>query len=138
MSIGVTPAAFFVGQGGHRIDSGIVVRYESTLELLKLLPLNYSWDEQQEAVFRVLAACVTMTEGNEDEDATWECEKPYHDVTYPVMRDVLLYEWCLPHWTKTREKWITKDRTGYADGAMRLIRQLSKETRRNNVTEVTA
>jgi hypothetical protein len=62
----------------------------------------------------------------------WDCELPYHDVPYVITRDVLLYEWCRPHWKKNGSRWVTKKRDGYADGAMRFLRRLSNENRRGD------
>ena len=131
-SIGVHPSAFFRNTKGmgQPIHSGIEWSYSNVLELLKMLPLNYSWEEQQEAVFCIIQAAQDMSPGS------FDFESPYHEIPYVIMRDVLLYAYCEQHWLPfAREDvdWINKERTGYADKMMRLIRSLSQETRTGEI-----
>ena len=126
-AIGLPLSAFFRDSKGigERIETGITWTYPNVLELMKMLPLNYSWEEQQEAVFRVLAACQEM--GGD----VWECEKPYHEVPYHIMRDVLIYNYCEQDWLTTKgEDWMNGEGTGYADKRIRLVRTLSQEARK--------
>ena len=130
-AIGVPFSAFFRDSKGvgERIQSGIKWTYPDTLSLMEMLPLNYSWEEQQDAVFRVLNGCREM--GGD----VWECEKPYHEVPYHIMRDVLIHNYCEQDWlTKDGEDWTNYEGTGYADKHIKLIRQLSQEARTNNAT----
>jgi hypothetical protein len=125
-SIGVGASAFFVG-GSGTIRVPVEWTYLPFLELLKMLPLGYSWDEQIEAVFRTLDV---------DLDNDIRClNLPYHEVPWTVARDVLLYTYCLPHWKASAESWWGDEGLGYADKAMRAIAHLSGETKTNDLTQ---
>lgn len=127
-SIGVTLASFFPGNTSPgQIKPQIEWHYTPTLELLKLLPLGYSWDEQIEAVFRTLDVDI----GNDIR----ALGLPFHEVPFIVMRDVLLYTFVQPHWEATGADWWNSEHTGYSDQAMRALGQLSRDTRTNNLSQ---
>jgi len=126
-AIGTTTSAFFKGgsKGGTRIP--IEWHYLPFLELLKMLPLGYSWEEQIEAIFRTLDV---------DIDNDIRClSLPYHEVPFTVARDVLLYTYCLPHWKESIEAWTGPEGLGYADKHMRTIAQLNGETKTNDLSQ---
>jgi len=126
-AIGVPLGAFFAGGSRGRITVPIQWEYTNFLELLKLLPLGYSWDEQVEAVFRTLDV---------DIDNDINClMMPFHDVPFTVARDVLLYTYALPDFQASGEQWWSEEGTGYADKAMRALAQLSRDTRTNDLSQ---
>jgi hypothetical protein len=125
-SIGVPLTAFFPGNTSPgQVRPTIIWKYTPVLELLKLLPLGYSWEDQIEAVFRTMEA---------DED-TGCLGLPFHEVPFTVMRDVLLFAYTEPDWRESGAEWWNNERTGYSDQAMRALSQLSRETRTNDLSQ---
>lgn len=127
-SIGVPLGAFFAGSTSPgQIKPRVEWKYTPFLELLKLLPLDYSWDEQVEAVFRTL---------DTDIDNDIRCLMlPFHEVPFSVARDVLLYTYVLPDFQSSGELWWDNEGTGYGDKAMRALAQLSRDTRTNSLSQ---
>lgn len=125
-AIGVPLGSFFPGnKAPGQIKPSIVWKYVPVLELLKLLPLGYSWEEQMEAVFRTMEAdydvgCLSL---------------PFHEVPFTIMRDVLLYTYVEPHWREADTEWWNDEHTGYSDQAMKMLGQLSRDTRTNNLSQ---
>ena len=90
-SIGVHTTAFF--KDGRSSTFAIQPRTEwrepSTLDLLKLLPLGMSFDQQVEAVFRVLDCAYLLPIDND----TIDLEAPIRGMTL-VTRQTYLRLWC--------------------------------------------
>ena len=124
-AIGVPLSAFFPGSSlkPGQVRPKVGWQYLNVLEVLKLMPLGYSWDEQIEAVFRTL-------DTDRDIDMLM---LPYHEVPYHIMRDVYLYAWCLPHWEALNVVWWTYERDGYADQGMKMVRRLSQSNRTSDL-----
>jgi hypothetical protein len=124
-SIGLPLSAFFTGsQVSGSIPSRITWRYPSILDLLRLMPIGYSWEKQRDSVFDVIEACNKMGDG------TYDFDSPYHELPYIVARDVIVYAYLRRHWEmKGEPPWPE-----YGDQAMRLIRRLSLDNKTNDVT----
>lgn len=89
-AIGVPVAAFFPEGWSGRVRVPTEYVEPSLLDLLKLLPLTYSFDEQVDAVFRVLNVAYDI--GVIDND-TIDVEQPMRSLPLIVVENYV-WQWC--------------------------------------------
>jgi hypothetical protein len=133
-SIGVSPSTFFKDGRTSRFATHTRAEWEepSVLKLLKLLPLGMSFDQQVEAVFRVLDSSYHHPLGYDDiayqqpiKEGTIDLELPLKHMNL-VTRQTYLRLWCEDVYEPSEHNWKELE-----DRLLRFLMELNRAHRVN-------